>query len=425
MNIPTSEHPRIVVVGGGFAGLEFAKRLKNKRFQVVVFDKHNYHTFQPLLYQVATAGLEPDSIGFPLRKIFRRFSNLHFRMASVESIDPKNKTVHTNIGELSYDMLVIASGSTTNYFGNQSVEKNALSMKSIPQALDIRSAILGNLEEALNRTELEERHALMSIAIVGGGPTGVELAGALAELKNHVLPEDYPDLDVRQMDIHLIEASDRLLAAMSEEASEKAYEFLEKLEVKVWLNTMVTSYDGAEIRTQKGKSILSRNLIWAAGVKGSPVDGLPEEALLKNGRIKVDAANLVEGSDSIFALGDVAEMHTESLERGHPMLAQVAIQQGQHLAKNLNSGKAVADFEAFNYNDPGTMATVGRNKAVVDLPKWKTQGAFAWFIWMFIHVLALVGFRNKLVVLINWAYNYWKYQKDIRLIIRPFKRNSN
>jgi NADH dehydrogenase len=424
MNIPTSEHPRVVIIGGGFAGLELAKQLKDKAFQVVILDRHNYHTFQPLLYQVATAGLEPDSIAYPLRKILRKSSNLFFRMAEVNSVEPEKKCIHTNIGKLQFDHLVIASGSKTNYFGNKEIEKYSMPMKSVPQALDIRSALLQNLENALNTSDINERHALMSVVLVGGGPTGVELAGALAELKNHVLPSDYPDLDVRQMDVHIIEASPKLLNGMSDEASDKAREFLEDLNVKIWLNTMVTQYDGKTIKTQNGKSIESKNLIWAAGVKGSPVEGLPQEALLKNGRISVDEKNVVLGTGHIFAIGDVAQMENESFPHGHPMLAQVAIQQGRNLAKNLiRSGKGT-EMKAFVYKDPGTMATVGRNKAVVDLPNWKTQGALAWLIWMLIHVMALVGFRNKLIVLANWAYNYWKYQRDIRLIIRPYRKED-
>lgn len=424
MNIPTSEHQRVVIIGGGFAGLELAKQLKDKPFQVVILDRHNYHTFQPLLYQVATAGLEPDSIAYPLRKILRKSSNLLFRMAEVHSVNPKENRIETSIGKLEYDYLIIASGSKTNYFGNKEIEKFSMPMKSVPQALDIRSALLQNLENALNTRDIHDRHALMSVVLVGGGPTGVELAGALAELKNHVLPSDYPDLDVRQMDVHIIEASPKLLNGMSEEASEKAREFLEKLDVKIWLNTMVTQYDGKTIKTQNGKSIESKNLIWAAGVKGSPVEGLPDGAMLKNGRITVNEQNLVIDTENIYAIGDVASMLSESNPNGHPMLAQVAIQQGRHLASNLIRSSKGNEMEDFFYKDPGTMATIGRNKAVVDLPNWKTQGALAWLIWMLIHVIALVGFRNKLIVMANWAYNYWKYQRDIRLIIRPYRKEE-
>jgi len=420
MNIPVSELKRVVVIGGGFAGLEFAKKLRNKRFQVILLDKHNYHTFQPLLYQVATAGLEPDSIAFPLRKTFRDYPNLLFRMAEVERIDTARNCIHTNIGELEFDYLVIASGSKTNFFGNSEIEAFSLPMKTIPQALNIRSALLQNLEDALNSQDLKERQALMSVAIVGGGPTGVELAGALAELKAHVLPADYPDLDVRQMEIHLIEAAPKLLAAMSDEAAQKSVEFLEKLGVKIWLDSFVKSYDGKTITTQKGVKIESYNLIWAAGVKGNFIPGIPETSQLQNGRIAVNDINAVLDTSNVFAIGDVAQITNHSEGKGHPMLAQVAIQQGKNLAMNLERMNQGTPTLPFQYKDPGTMATIGRNKAVVDLPSWKTQGAFAWFIWMFVHVLALVGFRNKLVVLANWAYNYLKYARDIRLIIRPY-----
>ncbi len=425
MNIPVSELKRVVVIGGGFAGLEFAKKLRNKRFQVVVIDKHNYHTFQPLLYQVATAGLEPDSIAFPLRKTFRDYKNLFFRMAEVLEVDTEKNCIKTNIGDLDFDYLVIASGSKTNYFGNEEIKEHSLPMKTIPQALNIRSSILQNLEDALNTKDLNERQALMSVAIVGGGPTGVELAGALAELKTHVLPADYPDLDVRQMEIHLIEAAPKLLAVMSEGASEKSQDFLEKLGVKIWLDTFVKSYDGRTVTTQKGRTILSYNLIWAAGVMGNSIAGIPAESQLGNGRITVDDFNAILNTKNIFAIGDVAQMMSIGEGKGHPMLAQVAIQQGKNLANNLEKLEAGKSLAKFEYHDPGTMATVGRNKAVVDLPKWHTQGAFAWFIWMFVHVLALVGFRNKLVVLANWAYNYLKYARDIRLIIRPYVKPSS
>lgn len=423
MNIPQSNLPRVVIVGGGFAGLNLAKCLSTKDFQVVLLDKHNYHTFQPLLYQVATAGLEASSIAYPLRKIFRKKENVFFRMADVKSLDTDQKQVHTNIGSLSYDTLVIATGSTTNFFGNDEMERLALSMKSVTESLDIRSLVLENFERAILTQDLAERESLMNVVIVGGGPTGVELAGALAELKRHVLPRDYPDLDVRQMNIHLIEAADRVLAAMSEKASKKAGDFLANMGVNVWVNTRVMGYDGLDVIAHEGKPIKAKTVIWAAGVQGCPVDGIPADSIERGDRIRVNGINQVEGLDGVFAIGDTAQIVTEDTPRGHPMVAQVAIQQGKLLAKNLVALKMGKPTKPFAYKDLGAMATIGRNKAVVDLPRFKFQGFLAWFVWMGVHMMQLIGFRNKLVVLANWTYNYLRYARDIRLIIRPFRRN--
>ncbi len=423
MNIPKTNLKRVVIVGGGFAGLELAKRLKGAPYQVVLLDKNNYHTFQPLLYQVATAGLEPDSIAHPLRKIFRGRKQFFFRLAEVKKVQVDQKQVQTNIGNIQYDHLVIATGSGTNFFGNQEIEYYAMSMKNITEALDIRSLLLQHFESALLTDDLQERQALMNVLIVGGGPTGVELAGAIAELRKHVLPRDYPDLDIRQMHIHLIEAAPRVLSGMSEQASEAAQGFLEKMGVQVWLDTAVSSFDGK--RAVAGDhEFLSKTMIWAAGVKGSPIPGIPENAVLKNGRIAVNAFNQVEGQEDIFVLGDLAQMASEGQPKGHPMLAQVAMQQGKNLSKNLRNLAQGNSLIPFEYDDLGSMATVGRNKAVVDLPRYKFQGFFAWFVWMGVHVLQLIGFRNKLLVATNWAYNYFNYARDIRLIIRPFSRPS-
>lgn len=423
MNIPKTNLKRVVIVGGGFAGLELAKRLKGAPYQVVLLDKNNYHTFQPLLYQVATAGLEPDSIAHPLRKIFRGRNQFFFRLAEVKEVQVDQKQVQTTIGDLHYDHLVIATGSGTNFFGNKEIEYYAMSMKNITEALDIRSLLLQHFESALLTDDLQERQALMNVLVVGGGPTGVELAGAIAELRKHVLPRDYPDLDIRQMHIHLIEASPRVLSGMSEQASEAAQGFLEKMGVQVWLDTAVSSFDGK--RAVAGDhEFLSKTMIWAAGVKGVPIPGLPEEAVLKNGRIAVNEFNQIKGSENIFVLGDLAQMNSEENPKGHPMLAQVAMQQGDNLSKNLRHLAQGKTLTPFKYDDLGSMATVGRNKAVVDLPRYKFQGFFAWFVWMGVHVLQLIGFRNKLLVATNWAYNYFNYARDIRLIIRPFSRPS-
>lgn len=422
LNIPETNLPRVVIIGCGFGGLTLAKQLKNKPFQVVLLDKHNYHTFQPLLYQVATAGLEPDSIAYPIRKIFKNQENFFFRMCTANGIDSAQKTVETSLGSLHFDYLVIATGSDTNYFGNKKIEALAMPMKTVPEALNLRSLILQNFEDSLLTADLKEQEGLMNYVIVGGGPTGVELAGALAELKNHVLPNDYPDLDIRKMNIHLVEASGSLLAAMSKQSQEKSAKFLKNLGVQVWLNTLVKDYDGKVVETNK-KAIPTKTLIWAAGVKGNIIKGLPEQDY-KNGRYLVNEFNKLQSVDCVFAIGDVALMETQAKPKGDPMVAQTAIQQGALLAKNLQRIVQGKKTKAFSYNDKGSMATVGRNLAVVDIGGVRFQGAFAWFIWMFIHLIALVGFRNRLIALNNWLVNYFSYDKGIRLIIRPFKRFS-
>ncbi|MFI2742503.1 NAD(P)/FAD-dependent oxidoreductase [Zhouia sp. PK063] len=426
MNIPQSSFPRIVVIGGGFAGLTLAKNLANKEAQIVLLDKHNYHTFQPLLYQVSTGGLEPDSIAYPLRKILKAHKHSYFRLADVSYIDTDEKIIHSDIGELTYDYLVIATGSTTNFFGNKNMEENSMVMKTIPQALNLRSLLLENFEDALLTPDLNERDALMNFVIVGGGPTGVELAGALAEIKNSVLPEDYPDLDIRRMQINLIQSGDQLLDAMSDQASEKAEKFLKKMGVSIYKNVRVNDYDGKHVTTNSDLSFESVTLIWTAGVKGASIKGIDAaDVLTKSSRIKVDQYNQVLGYPRVFAIGDIAAMTTEDFPHGHPMMAQPAIQQGKHLSKNIIRLLKGKEMKPFDYFDKGSMATVGRNKAVVDLHRIRFQGVFAWFVWMFIHLWSLIGFRNRLVVFVNWVYNYIKFDTEVRLIIRPYKRNSH
>ncbi len=425
MNIPKSNLPRIVIIGGGFAGISMAKTLANKNVQLVLLDKHNYHTFQPLLYQVSTAGLEPDSIAYPLRKIIKNHNNTFFRLAEVEHIDTTNNVVETNIGNLTFDYLVIATGTKTNFFGNKTIEANSMAMKKVPQALNIRSLILQNFEKATIVNTEEERKALLNFVIVGGGPTGVELAGAIAELKNHILPRDYRDLNSSDMDIHLLEGNNRVLPSMSKHASKKAEQFLEKLGVKVHCNTFVKDYDGKTVVTNSDLKIQSETLIWAAGVTGDPVEGLHAESLMeRSNRYKVNRFNQVEGYDTIFALGDIALMETQAYPQGHPQVAQPAIQQGKLLGKNLIKFVNGKPMKPFTYKDKGSMATIGRNKAVVDLKGFKFAGFFAWFVWMFIHLMALVGFRNRVIVFFNWSYNYINFDKAARLIIRPFKKNG-
>ena len=422
MNIPRTSYPRIVIIGGGFAGVALAKKLSKQEVQVVLLDKNNYHTFQPLLYQVSTGGLEPDSIAYPIRKILKDFPNFYFRLANVEAIDAEKNKVVTNIGKLKFDYLVVATGSKTNYFGNAEVEKYSMAMKTIPQSLNLRSLILENFEEALLTSDINERNALMNFVIVGGGPTGVELAGALAEIKKGILPKDYPDLDTRMAQIHIVQSADCILKGMSEKASEKAEEFLEKLGVNIWKNIRVTHYDGKTVTTDTDLTFETATLIWAAGVKGATIKGLDgTEFITRGNRLTVNAFNQVQGFNHIFAIGDIAHMVTDKFPEGLPMMAQPAIQQGEQLGNNLLRLIEHKPMKPFAYKDKGVMATIGRNKAVVDLKRFKFQGVFAWFVWMFVHLFFLIGFRNRMVVFINWVYNYVRFDREARLIIRPFK----
>lgn len=423
-SIPSSPFPRVVIVGGGFGGIEFAKSLKNKEVQILMLDRHNYHTFQPLLYQVATGGLEADSIAFPLRKIFKGFKNFTFRMTHVQGVDPDRSVLKTNIGDINYDYLVIATGSDTNFFGQKEIEHYSMSMKTIPEALNLRSMILQNMEEALIESDADSKDSLMNFVVVGGGPTGVELSGALAELKMHILPKDYPELDIKKVDIYLVESSPELLGGMSPQASAKAKEFLQKMGVNVITGMRVEGYDGTSVRLSNGQSLFSKNVLWSAGVKGCPPSGLSADALVRGDRIKVDQFNKVFGLERVYALGDVASMISDSFPNGHPGIAPVAIQQGKTLGGNLLKILRNEKQESFKYNDKGSMATVGRNKAVVDLGKIRFQGVFAWFVWMFVHLMSLVGFRNKVVTFVNWVWNYFSYDRGTRLIIRRFNRES-
>lgn len=425
MNIPRTSYPRIVIIGGGFAGVALAKKLSKQDVQVVLLDKNNYHTFQPLLYQVSTGGLEPDSIAYPIRKILKDFPNFYFRLAHVEAIDTKKNRVITDIGKLKFDYLVMATGSKTNYFGNAEIEKHSMAMKTIPQSLNLRSLILENFEEALLTSDLNERNALMNFVIVGGGPTGVELAGALAEIKKGILPKDYPDLDTRMAQIHIIQSGGCILQGMSNKASEKAEEFLEKLGVNIWKNVRVTHYDGKTVTTDTDLTFETATLIWAAGVKGATIEGLDaSEFITRGNRMVVNEFNQVSGFKHIFAIGDIANMVTTNFPNGLPMMAQPAIQQGEQLGENLLRLIEDRPLKPFVYKDKGTMATIGRNKAVVDLKRFKFQGVFAWYVWMFVHLFFLIGFRNRMVVFINWVYNYVRFDREARLIIRPFKKGK-
>ncbi|WP_432410583.1 NAD(P)/FAD-dependent oxidoreductase [Rasiella sp. SM2506] len=424
MNIPETSKPRFVIIGGGFAGISFIKQLQGQEVQLVLFDKHNYHTFQPLLYQVSTAGLEPDSIAYPLRKVFRKNKDFHFRLATVSTINAAENTIETSIGNLTYDYLVIATGTRTNFFGNKEIEKYSMPMKTVPQALNIRSLMLQNIEEADITEETEKRKRLLNFVVVGAGPTGVELAGALAEFRKGILEHDYPELEEEEMHVHLLEGSDKILPPFSEKASKKAQEFLEKLGVEIHLNTIVDSYDGTLAKTKDGKEFATETFIWAAGVTGNPVKGINASSLVERAnRYKVDTYNKIEGYENIYALGDIALMQTEDFPKGHPQVAQPAIQQGKTLGKNIKRKLKGDTMKPFEYFDKGSMATIGRNKAVVDIKKLHFAGAFAWFVWMFIHLWFLVGFRNRVVTFFNWTYSYINYDRAARLIIRPFKKH--
>ncbi|MBD3583957.1 NAD(P)/FAD-dependent oxidoreductase [Flavobacterium selenitireducens] len=425
MNIPKSNLPRIVIIGAGFAGIALARKLRNQNCQVVLLDKHNFHNFQPLLYQVATGGLEAGSIAYPVRKIIHDYKDYYFRLARVSEIDTKNSCVVSDIGSLQYDYLVIATGSKTNFFGNKEIERNSMQMKTISQSLNIRSLILENFEQAVLSKDERERAFLMNFSLVGGGPTGVELAGALAEMKKAILQKDYPDLDISKMQINLIQSGDRILNTMSEKSSANAEKFLNRLGVNILKNVRVTGYDGRTISTNTSLSIESATVIWTAGVMGALVNGFPPDAIdEKAKRLKVNEFGQVSGFPNVFAVGDIAQMETEKYPFGHPQMAQPAIQQGTQIGENLIRLMAGTVLKPFEYFDKGSMATIGRNKAVVDLPNVHFQGFFAWFVWMFVHLFSLIGFRNKAVVFLNWVYNYVRFDREGRLIVRPYKKKS-
>jgi len=416
--------PRIVIIGGGFGGINLAKKLKNKPVEILMLDKHNYHTFQPLLYQVAMGAIEADSIGFPVRRIFTNQKNFSFNLAEVKIINPEKNTITTDIGEIPYDYLVIATGANTNFFGNQQIEHYAMPMKNISEALNIRSYMLQNLEKAVITTDPKEKEALMTFVVVGGGPTGVELSGALAEMRNKVLCKDYPSLCEEDMKVYLVEGKPVVLGAMSSEASAAAKAGLVKMGVIIHNGVHVNSFDGTTLTIDDGTSIDTRNVFWAAGVKGEMPEGLASATIASGRRLLVDEINKVQGYQNIFAIGDVSAMITPEIPNGIPGMAQGAIQTGQHLAKNLIhiiNGEAT---EPFKYWDKGSLATVGQNKAVADIGKFHFHGFFAWLLWMFVHLMSLMGFSNKLSVLVSWASKYFVRNTDNRLIVRFFNMET-
>ena len=418
IRIGKNSKKRIVIIGGGFGGLKLAERLRKSNYQVVLIDKNNFHQFQPLFYQVATSGLESSSIIFPFRKIFQKRKNTHFRLTTVEEILPEENKLKTALGKIDYDYLVIASGAGNNFFGNANIEKHAIPMKSINESLRLRNIILERFENSLSM-DVDSRKKHLTFAIAGAGPTGVELAGTLAEMKKYVLPKDYPELDLNLMKIILIEGGDRVLAAMDKKSSEKAHHYLKELGVEIRLVTLVEDFDGKTITLKGGEEIKSETLIWAAGIQGNRIAGLSDESRMPGNRIKVNEYNLVEGTSNIFAIGDVACMLGDAkYPKGHPQLAQVAIQQGKLLAENLIDKLAGKSMKPFKYKNLGSMATVGRNKAVVELPGRKFGGFFAWVVWMVVHLRSILGVKNRWIVFINWVWNYFTYNLSLRLIIK-------
>jgi NADH:ubiquinone reductase (H+-translocating) len=408
---------KIIVIGGGFAGLQFIRHLKKNMFEILLIDKLNHHQFQPLFYQVATSQIEPSTISFPLRKIFQDRKDVKIRLAKVQSVNMEEKTIQTNAGQFEYDYLVIASGCKTNYFGNKELKKNVFSLKTTYQAITIRNSILENFEKILNESD-QDKEGLYNLVIVGGGPTGVELSGAFAEIKRDILPKDFFRIDFSKLQVILLEGSPNTLNNMSDKAKKASAQYLEKMGVVLKMGVFVKNYDGEILTLSNGETLKSRNVIWAAGVTGNVIKGLPEEVITPANRIKVDRYNKVEGTENIFAIGDVASMETPKYPKGHPQLANVAINQGKNLAKNLKAIELNKSLTEYEYNDLGSMATIGRNKAVVDLPFMKFTGYFAWYVWMFLHLMLILSVRNKLFIFINWALNYFSKNSSLRLILK-------
>ena len=418
-NVPQTEKKRVVIVGGGFGGLKLANKLRKSNFQVVLIDRNNYHQFPPLIYQIASSGIEPSSISFPFRKIFQSHKDFYFRMAKVRSIFPEHKIIQTSIGKVKYDYLVLAAGTTTNFFGNKHVEEVAIPMKNVSEAMGLQNALLENLERALTCASERERMELLNVVIVGGGATGVEVAGALSEMKKFIIPKDYPDLPSSLVNVYLVEAGPRLLPAMSPESSAHVEQYLREMGVNVLLNKMVTDYQDHRVMLKDGSSIATRTFIWVSGVAAQRVGNMPQASIGRGARIKVDAFNRVEGLEDVFCIGDqcIMEEGDPDWKGGHPQLAQVAIQQGRLLAKNLQRLEKGKDLKPFRYLNLGTMATVGRNRAVAEFKNIKMAGFFAWLMWLVVHLRSILGVRNKIIVLFNWMWNYFSYSQSLRLIV--------
>ena len=421
INIQRNQKKRVVIVGGGLGGLRLAEDLYGSGMQVVLIDKNNFHQFPPLIYQIASAGIDPSSISFPFRQIFRKRKDFYFRMAEARMVDTEKKILQTSIGKIDYDYLVLAAGATTNFFGNKNIEEWAIPMKTVPEAMGLRNALLSNFERALTCATEEERQELLNVVIVGGGATGVEIAGALSEMKRYVIPYDYPDMDSSLMHIYLIEAGDRLLAGMSQDSSKKAYDFLKSMGVDIQFGKMVTDYREHKVIMKDGTEIPTRTFLWVSGIRANAMPGISEEHLGRGFRFKVDQFNRIPGLNDVFAIGDQCLQTTDpAYPNGHPQVAQVAIQQAKNLAKNIkriNEGHADdKSLTPFKYNNLGSMATIGRNKAVVEIGKFHSQGFFAWILWLVVHLRSILGVKNKMMVLLNWLWKYVSYNDSIRMI---------
>lgn len=410
------QRKKIILIGGGFAGLHFAQQLNNSLFDVLLIDKQNHHQFQPLYYQVASARLEPSNISFPFRKIFQKSKNIQIRLAEVNKIVSHENKVETTIGDFNYDYLVIATGCKTNFFGNEQIAKHAFSMKTTEEAIDIRNNILLNFEKYISAQE-HEKEALLNIVLVGAGPTGVELAGAFAEMKKHILPRDYPQTDFSKLNVILLEGSKNTLNSMSDDSKKASRKYLEEMGVIIKTETFVTNYDGLNATLNTGETLLTKNLIWAAGVTGNIIEGITNENIIRN-RYKVDRFNKIKSTDNIYAIGDIAYMETPLYPNGHPQLANVAINQGKNLASNFLNSLSQKSLKEYEYKDLGSMATIGKYRAVVDLPFIKFQGFFAWYVWMFLHLMLILSVRNKLSIFFNWAWSYIMKDSSLRLILK-------
>ncbi|WP_308760152.1 NAD(P)/FAD-dependent oxidoreductase [uncultured Bacteroides sp.] len=423
MDIPDKEgRKRLVIVGGGFGGLKLARKLKSNKYQIVLLDKNNHHVFQPLLYQVATAGIEPSAISFPFRKIFKKREHFHIRICEAQQVIPENHLLETSIGTLAYDYLVIATGCDTNYFGNDGIAGQTMALKNTSEALFNRNQILDSFEQAQNTGNEEERKRLMTFAIVGGGATGIELAGALAEMRKFVLPQDYPDLNISKMRIVLIDGSPRLLSAFSEESSKEVADYLGKRNVEIKLNQRVMGYENYQLKLSDASAIETKNVFWVAGVKANSLQGLPSEAYGRGNRLKVDCYNRLYQYPNIFAIGDTALMISADYPKGHPQVVQPAIQQAQNLIQNLQRIEEGMPLQPFVYHNKGSMATIGRNHAVVELKRLRFGGFPAWAAWLFIHLMSIVGVKNRLFIFVDWMWSYFTYDPSLRIIIKPLKR---
>lgn len=420
INIQRNQKKRVVIVGGGLGGLRLAEDLYGSGMQVVLIDKNNFHQFPPLIYQIASAGIDPSSISFPFRQIFRKRKDFYFRMAEARMVDTEKKILQTSIGKIDYDYLVLAAGATTNFFGNKNIEEWAIPMKTVPEAMGLRNALLSNLERALTCATEEERQELLNVVIVGGGATGVEIAGALAEMRRYVIPYDYPDMDSSLMHIYLIEAGDRLLAGLSQESSQKAYEFLKSMGVDIQFGKMVTDYRDHKVIMKDGTEIPTRTFLWVSGIRANAMPGIDESHMGRGFRFKVDEYNRIPGVEDVFVIGDQCLQTSDAAyPNGHPQVAQVAIQQAKNLAKNLkliDQGADSSALTAFHYKNLGSMATIGRNKAVVEIGKFRSQGFFAWVLWLVVHLRSILGVKNKMMVLLNWLWKYVSYNDSIRMI---------